>query len=74
MALDAAVASILHASRRNYGRPRIVTQLRLHSKRIEAERVWRSLLRQQLRLVYKRPYRITTDSTHCPPVTQSMLQ
>lgn len=73
-ALDAAVASIHQASRRSYGRPRIVAQLRLQGERIGAERVRRSLQRQGLRPVYKRPYRITTDSAHRLPVAPNLLE
>ena len=73
-ALDAAVAVIHQASRRSYGRPRIVAQLRLQGEHIGGERVRRSLQRQGLRPVYKRPYRITTDSTHRLPVAPSLLQ
>ena len=58
MALDAVAASIRQASRRSYGRPRIVAQLRLQGERVGAERVRQSLQRQQLRSVYKRPFRI----------------
>lgn len=38
-----------------------------------AERVRRSLQRQGLRPVYKRPYRVTTDSTHRLPVALNLL-
>ena len=73
-ALDAAVAAIHQASRRSYGRPRIVAQLRLQGERIGGERVRRSLQRQGLRPVYKRPYRVTTDSAHRLPVAPNLLQ
>lgn len=33
----------------------------------------RSLQRQGLRPVYKRPYRVTTDSTHRLPVAPNLL-
>ena len=48
--------------------------MRLQGERIGAERVRRSLQRQGLRPVYKRPYRITTDSTHRLPVAPNLLQ
>jgi len=41
--------------------------------RVGAERVRRSLLRQRLRSVYRRPYRVTTDSNHRKPVAQNLL-
>lgn len=73
-ALDAEVAAIHRASRSSYGRPRIVAQLRSQGKHIGAERVRRSLQRQGLRPVYKRPYRVTTDSNHGLPVAPNLLQ
>jgi putative transposase len=71
--LDLEVASIYRNSRGSYGRPRIVGQLRARGQRIGAERVRRSLHRQGLRPVYKRPYRITTDSAHSLPVAPNLL-
>lgn len=72
-ALDAEVAAIYRASRGSYGRPRIVRQLRAQGRPASAERVRRSLQRQGLRPVYKRPYRVTTDSTHHLPVAPNLL-
>ena len=37
------------------------------------ERVRKSLRRQQLRPVYKRPYRVTTDSDHAKPIAANEL-
>ncbi|WP_126284697.1 IS3 family transposase [Burkholderia stagnalis] len=73
-ALDAAVAAIHRGSRGSYGRPRIVRQLHAQGQRVSAERVRRSLQRQGLRPVYKRPYRVTTDSTHRLPVAPNLLE
>lgn len=72
--LDAKVAAIHKAHRGSYGRPRIVAQLRAQGQQVGGERVRRSLRRQGLRPVYKRPYRITTDSTHGFPVAPNLLQ
>lgn len=72
-ALDAEVAAIYRASRGSYGRARIVRQLRAQGRPVSAKRVRRSLRRQGLRLVYKRPYRVTTDSTHRLPVAPNLL-
>jgi len=72
-ALDREVATIHRASRASYGRPRILAQLRAGGHRIGAERVRRSLQRQGLRPVYKRPYRVTTDSAHSLPVAPNLL-
>lgn len=71
--LDAEVAAIHRASRGSYGRPRIVRQLRAQGRPVSAEHVRRSLQRQGLRPVYKRPYRVTTDSTHRLPVAPNLL-
>jgi len=70
--LDARVAAIHAASRRSYGRPRIVQGLRDQGVGGH-ERVRRSLQRQGLRPVYKRPYRITTDSNHPKPIAPNLL-
>lgn len=72
-ALDAEVAATHRASRGSYGRPRIVRQLRIQGQSVGAERVRRSLQRQGLRPVYKRPYRVTTDSAHSLPVAPNLL-
>jgi putative transposase len=72
--LDAKVAAIHTISEQCYGRPRIVRHLRAQGMTVGPERVRRSLQRQQLRPVYKRPYRITTDSDHAKPVAPNMLE
>ena len=54
-------------------RPRIVRGLREQGLRVGPERVRRSLRRQALRPVYKRPYRVTTDSNHRRPVAPNAL-
>ena len=67
-ALDTQVA-VLHAvSKRSYGRPRIVRDLHAGGVGVGHERVRKSLQRQRLRPVYKRPYRVTTDSAHVKPI------
>jgi transposase InsO family protein len=62
--LDARVAAIHAGTKRSYGRPRIVRDLRAQGVRVSHERVRNSLKRQGLRPAYKRPYRVTTDSAH----------
>jgi putative transposase len=62
--LDARVAAIHAGTKRSYGRPRIVRDLRAQGVRVSHERVRNSLKRQGLRPAYKRPYRMTTDSAH----------
>ena len=72
-ALDAQVAAIHAKSNRSYGRPRIVRGLGKQGLQVGHERVRRSLKRQGLCPVYKRPYRVTTDSNHCKPVAPNVL-
>ena len=71
--LDAQVAAIHAAMKRSYGRPRIVRNLHARGVRVGHERVRKSLQRQSLRPVYKRPYRVTTDSAHRKPVAPNVL-
>ena len=64
----------LHAeSGRSYGRPRLVQALQAQGVKAGHERVRRSLRRQGLRCVYRRPYRVTTDSDHKKPVAPNLL-
>ena len=72
--LDAQVAAIHAQSKRSYGRPRIVRGLRKEGLRVGHERVRKSLERQGLRPVYKRPYRVTTDSAHKKPIAPNVLK
>jgi len=67
------VAAIHAASRRSYGRDRIVRGLRKQGLQVGHERVRKSLRRQGLRAVYKRPYRVTTDSDHAKPIAANAL-
>lgn len=71
--LDAQVGQIHGRSRGSYGRPRIVQALRRQGLPVGSERVRQSLRRQGLRPVYKRPYRVTTDSSHHFPVAPNLL-
>jgi putative transposase len=71
--LDAQVAAIHAGSGRSYGRPRIVRGLRAQGVLVSHERVRNSLNRQDLRSVYKRPYRVTTDSAHHKPIAAHVL-
>ena len=72
--LDARIAVIHRESKGSYGRPRIIQALRQQGLRVGSERGRRSLLRQGLNPVYRRPYRVTTDSNHKLPVAQNVLQ
>ena len=73
-ALDAQVAAIHAGSQRSYGRPRIVQRLREQGIHVGHERVRNSLKRQSLHSVYKRPYRVTTDSAHHKPIAPHVLE
>lgn len=72
-ALDAQVAAIHAESQRSYGRIRIQRGLRKQGIAVGHERVRRSIQRQGLRPVYRRPYRVTTDSNHRKPVAPNVL-
>jgi transposase InsO family protein len=72
-AIDVQVAAIHARSKRSYGRPRIVRGLRKEGLRVGHERVRKSLQRQGLRPLYKRPYRVTTDSNHRQPIAPNVL-
>ena len=72
-ALDVRVKVIHTASRHSYGRLRIVRDLRDQGLPVGHERVRQSLQRQGLRPVYKRPYRVTTDSNHAHPIADNLL-
>jgi putative transposase len=72
-ALDAQVAAIHARARQSYGRPRVVRVLRAHGVAVGHERVRQSLLRQALRPVYRKPYRVTTDSAHTKPIAANVL-
>jgi putative transposase len=74
VALDAAVAKLHAGSRRSYGRLRIVQGLRGQGIQAGHERVRRSLMRQGLGPLYKRPYRVTTDSNHRKPLAANLLE
>ena len=71
--LDVQVAAIHAGSRRSYGRDRILRALRAQGTTPGHERVRKSLQRQNLRSVYKRPYRVTTDSNHAKPIAANVL-
>jgi putative transposase len=71
--LDAQVAAIHASSKRSYGRPRIVRSLLARDVHVSHERVRNSMTRQHLRPVYKRPYRVTTDSAHHKSVAPNVL-
>jgi len=71
--LDARVAAIHGEMKRRYGRPRIQRELRAQGLHVGHEQVRRSLKRQGLRSVYRRPYKVTTDSNHRHPVAPNIL-
>lgn len=72
--LDAQVAAVHAESGRAYGRPRIQRALRSQGVHAGHERIRRSLRRQGLQAVYRRPYRVTTDSQHSHPVAPNRLE
>ena len=71
--LDAHVWALHAGSQRSYGRPRILRALRAQGVRVSHERVRSSLRRQGLCAVYKKTYRVTTDSAHHKPIAPNVL-
>ena len=71
-ALDAGVATLHAQSGRSYGRPRLLQALQAKGVRVSHERMRRSLRRQGLQCVYRRPYRVTTDSEHEKPAAPNL--
>ena len=71
--LDVQVAAIHAGSRRSYGRNRILRELRKQGHTLGHERICKSLQRQKLRPVYRRAYRVTTDSNHTHAVAPNVL-
>jgi transposase InsO family protein len=72
--LDLQVAAIHRASGCSYGRERIHRQIRDQGVPVGRERIRKSLQRQGLRPVYRRPYRVTTDSDHDKPLAANLLE
>lgn len=71
--LDTHVRQIYAGSRASYGRRRIAQNLRRQGMPVDSEQVGQSLRRQGLRPAYKRPYRVTTDSSHHLAVAPNIL-
>ena len=71
--LDAQVAAIHAEARQSYGRPRIVRVLHAHGVAVGHGRVRRRQRRQALRPVYRKAYRVTTDSAHTKPIAANIL-
>jgi putative transposase len=66
---------VIHAENdRSYGRPRLWRALREAGHRVGHERVRRLMLLEGLKPVYRRPYRVTTNSDHAKPVAANVLE
>jgi transposase InsO family protein len=65
---------VIHAeNERSYGRIRLWKALVQQGQRVGQERVRRLMKLNGLRSVYRRPYRVTTDSDHTRPVADNLL-
>lgn len=65
---------VIHAeNERSYGRIRLWKALVKQGQRVGQERVRRLMRLNGLRSVYRRPYRVTTDSDHAKPVAENLL-
>lgn len=71
--LDAKVYALHSMQQQGAGRPRIVKALHNAGVVVGHERVRQSLLRQQLRTVHKRAFKVTTDSDHDYKVSPNHL-
>lgn len=71
--LSAQLRVIYAENDRSYGRPRLWRALRDRGQRVGEERVRRLMLLEGIKPVYRRPYRITTDSEHSQPVAPNVL-
>jgi transposase InsO family protein len=70
-----ATIRVLHQdSRQNYGSPSIWRALRAQGHRIGEHRVARLMRHDGLRAKTMKPWRATTDSSHCLPVAANTLQ
>ena len=65
---------VIHAENdRSYGRPRLWRALRQAGHRVGQERVRRLMAVEGLKSVYRRRYRVTTNSDHAQPVAMNVL-
>ena len=71
--LNDAVVKLHAASKSSSGRPRVLGSLHKQGHQVGHERVRRSQVRQGLRPLYRRPYRVTTDSNHRKPIADNVL-
>lgn len=72
--LGAAVAASHARSRRTYGRPRILADLRAQGERVSGKRVARLMRQRGLASVRRPKFTATTDSQHTEPVAPNVLQ
>mgnify|MGYP003576747943 CR=1 FL=1 len=65
---------VIHAENdRSYGRIRLWKALAMQGQRVGQERVRRLMKLNGLKSVYRRPYRVTTNSDHAKPVAMNLL-
>lgn len=66
---------VIHAENgRSYGRVRLWKALTDQGHRVGQERVRRLMKLEDLKSVYRRPYRVTTRSDHAKPVAANLLE
>ncbi len=71
--LGAAVAASYARSRRTYGRPRVLADLRAQGERVSGKRVARLMRERGLASVRRPRFTATTDSQHKQPVAPNIL-
>jgi putative transposase len=72
--LGAAIAASHARSRRTYGRPRILADLRAQGERVSGKRVARLMRQRGLASIRRPRFTATTDSQHKQPVAPNLLQ
>lgn len=67
------IKDIYHESRKTYGSPRIYQELREQGVVVGKNRVARLMSRHEIRVVPRRRFAATTDSTHHHPIASNVL-
>jgi transposase InsO family protein len=71
--LSARIHEVYEASRRTYGSPRVLVELREGGQTIGRHRVARLMRREGLVARKKRRFRVTTQSNHSKPIARNVL-
>jgi len=72
--LDVQIRAIFNRHKRRCGSPKITDELNDMGFPVSKNRVASRMKHMGLRSIYRRKYRTTTDSKHCHPVADNLLQ